>query len=404
MGRQIPDWVAANPVIMGLLEYVLEKRDKQVLLRQVKPIAITLIPQKASRALRAALAPFSDPSHDDGLLWDELKWLSTEYRCFTIKPSARPKPGRAPWEGARLYFEDSREAFIREWLQRPRPVEVNQRWRAALTQFVERFENMEAFPPEGLVLDAGFKNFEMLLGCWASVGEVLDCTNGLSWRQLSARSFFGDSKYLDGEARRSLVRALFPSRSGRIHERPLLMHLYLPAQPERVLLIENQDSFLMLAECEPEDMALVYIEGYRGGAARVRAVGVTRFSTVNNASSAQRRDFLQWWQGQASKELPVYFWGDLDFEGMHIAAALRRSFLNLVCWRPGYEALLSRLEAGAGHLPQQAKKDGQRLIESTGCEYADLRLIPSLRKIGRFVDQEAVFAQELLGAVNSTSS
>lgn len=411
MTRQIPELAAANPVIMGLLEYVLDRRDEQILTGEEKPIGMTLDPRKAPRALRAALAPFTDPVYDDGELWDELVWLSRDYRCFSIKPPGRRPAGGAAWEGARLYFEDSREPMIREWLDRSRPVRLDPEWQAALTKFAGRFEVPDAFPPGGLELDPGFEDFEQMLACWADLGEELDRAEGrpaegrpaerLSWRQLSARCFLGDSKYLDGDGRQALVRALFPSLCGRVHERPLLMHLYLPAQTERVLLIENQDSFLMLAECGPEHTALVYIEGYRGGAARVRTPGVARFSTLNNAPQTVRRDFLQWWQGQGPVELPVYFWGDLDYEGMQIAAALKRSFANLVCWRPGYEPLLERLHAGGGHLPQQTRKMGQRAIESTGCEYADGKLIPALRQTGCCVDQEAVTPERLLAAVSS---
>mgnify|MGYP000657146235 CR=1 FL=1 len=409
MTRRIPDLAAANPVIMGLLEYVLDRRDEQILSGEEKPIAMTLDPHKAPRALRAALVSFADPAYDDGELWDELKWLSQDYRCFSIRPPARRSAGAAPWQGARLYFEDSREAMIREWLDRPRPQRVDPEWQAALIRFAARFENPEALPrgglpSGGLELDAGFDSFEELLACWASVGGELDRGESLSWRQLSARCFLGDSKYLDGEGRQALVRALFPSLCGRVHERPLLMHLYLPQHTERVLLVENQDSFLMLADCRPERTALVYIEGYRGGAARVRAPGVARFSTLNDAPPAARRGFLQWWQGQGAVELPAYFWGDLDYEGMQIAAALRRSFADLACWRPGYQLLLEQLLAGGGHLPQQPRKTGQRPIEHTGCEYADGKLIPALWQSGRFVDQEAVPPEKLLAAAGAGSS
>ncbi|SHG25027.1 hypothetical protein SAMN04487965_3618 [Microbulbifer donghaiensis] len=395
MGRQIPEWVAANPVIAGLLKYVLDRRDEQILAGEQKQIRITLNPDKAPRALRAALAPFSDPAYDDGELWDELVWLSRDYQCFSIKPPARRSVGAAAWKGAHLYFSEGCEQLVRDWLQRERPLLVDPEWQAALARFSQHFESVEVFPPGGLELDPGFENFEQLLGCWARVRQELDCGGSLSWRQLSARCFLGDSKYLDSSWRQSLVRGLFPSRSGKICERPLLMHLYLPVRVEQVLLIENQDSFLLLADLQPGSTALVYIEGYRGGAARVRAPGVARFSTVNDASTVVRREFLQWWQGQADRELPVYFWGDLDCEGMHIAAALRHSFRALDCWRPGYMSLLDRLRAGGGHLPEQAGKQGQKSISSTGCEYADRVLIPAIRASGRYVDQEAIAHEQL---------
>ncbi|WP_323844016.1 Wadjet anti-phage system protein JetD domain-containing protein [Microbulbifer magnicolonia] len=402
MARQLPEWAAANPVIMGLLKFVLEKRNRQILTGDEKQISITLNPQNPPRALRAALEPFNDPDYEDSLLWDELKWLANEYRCFTIKLPGRRSAGRAPWEGARLEFDDTRETMIREWLDRPRPQRVDPQWQAALNRFTVLFENVDAFPRGGLTLDPGFDNFEQLLGCWASIGEELERSGNLTWRQLSARCFLGDSKYLDGGWRQSLVSALFPSKSDRVRERPLLMHLYLPERTEQVLLIENQDSFLWIADLAPKFTALVYIEGYRGGAARVRAPGIARFSTLNDMRKEARRDFLQWWQGQASRELPVYFWGDLDHEGMHIAAALRRSFEELSCWRPGYQPLLERLRRGGGHLPQQAGKERQKAIQTTGCAYADDTLIPALTESGRSVDQEALTAEQLRARLQYT--
>ncbi|MCX2782494.1 DUF2220 domain-containing protein [Microbulbifer thermotolerans] len=399
MARRIPDLAAANPVIMGLLEYVLDKRDDQILSGEEKSIAITLgSPKSAPRALRAALTPFTDPAYDDCELWDELVWLSRDYRCFKIKEPARRPSGSAPWQGVRLFFEDSCEAMIREWLDRPRPHRVDPEWQAALTRFATRFENPEAFPPGGLELDAGFDGYEQLLACWARLGEELAHSGGMSWRQLSARCFFGDSKYLDADGHQALARALFPELCERVQERSLLMHLYLPSQSERVVMVENQDSFLMLADCQPKATALVYIEGYRGGAARVRLPGVARFSTLNDIAEPARREFIRWWQGQAEQELPAYFWGDLDYEGMQIAAALRRSFTSLDCWRPGYAPMLERLCSGGGHRPLQAKKNRQRAIESTGCDYADTELIPALWHTGCYVDQESVTPEELHAA------
>lgn len=389
-----PDWVWTNPVITGLLEYVLDKRDTQILTGEEKPISISLDPSKASRALRPVLAPFNSPDYDDRELWDELKWLATNFRCFDVSQPPRRAAGEAPWKTARLHFRDAAEPRLRQWLQRPRPQAIDPRWQAALEPLAPRFENPIAFPPGGLELDAGFRDHRQLLACWAAVGDELRKGKPLSWRQLSARCFLGDSKFLDPASRQALVRSLFPSQCGRIQERPVLLHLYLPQEPQQLLLIENQDSFLWLAERQPEASALVYIEGYLGGAERIRTPGIARFSTVNAVERTARAAFQQWWQGMGEGDYPVYFWGDLDFEGMNIAAALKRSFPGLDCWQPGYAPLLHQLQLGLGHAPEQCGKIRQRLVtEETGCPYADRELIPVLLQQGRFLDQEAaVFA------------
>jgi hypothetical protein len=87
-------------------------------------------------------------------------------------------------------------------------------------------------------------------------------------------------------------------------------------------------------------------------------------------------------------EVPASFYGDLDFAGLAILAKLRQSFPDARAWRAGYDPLLARLEAGGGHSPAAARKQGQRDPGTTGCVYADEVLLPAIRMHYRFVDQE----------------
>ena len=87
-------------------------------------------------------------------------------------------------------------------------------------------------------------------------------------------------------------------------------------------------------------------------------------------------------------DLPVYFWGDLDFAGMSILKGLRLSLPTLRAWEPGYQPLLELLESGGGHSVEQAAKQGQSDPGTSGCSYADQVLLPALRTHRRFVDQE----------------
>ncbi len=73
---------------------------------------------------------------------------------------------------------------------------------------------------------------------------------------------------------------------------------------------------------------------------------------------------------------------------MRILAAMRSSFPGLEAWETGYAPMLASLEQGQGHSPEAAEKQGQRALAGTGCAYADNRLLPALREMGRFVDQE----------------
>jgi hypothetical protein len=99
------------------------------------------------------------------------------------------------------------------------------------------------------------------------------------------------------------------------------------------------------------------------------------------------REWLEAWLYRRPV-IPVFFWGDLDYSGMAILRDLKAIFPNLEAWQPGYARMLARLNAGAGHLPDEAGKAGQLDPGDTGCPYADQELLPAIRKSGRFVDQE----------------
>jgi hypothetical protein len=87
-------------------------------------------------------------------------------------------------------------------------------------------------------------------------------------------------------------------------------------------------------------------------------------------------------------DVPVYFWGDLDYSGFAILASLKTIFPSAQAWKPGYEPMLSRLKAGDGHSPAESGKERQRVVDGTGCAYADNELLPALRTWGKFLDQE----------------
>lgn len=101
-----------------------------------------------------------------------------------------------------------------------------------------------------------------------------------------------------------------------------------------------------------------------------------------------KRIFEEWLFSIAAMDSAVYFWGDLDFAGMRILAAMRSTFPRLTAWEQGYALMLNELQNGKGHSPEAAEKAGQRPIERTGCLYVDHQLISALKTHGRFVDQE----------------
>ena len=96
--------------------------------------------------------------------------------------------------------------------------------------------------------------------------------------------------------------------------------------------------------------------------------------------------FEQWLFDRADSARPAHFWGDLDYAGMRILAAMRASFEGLTAWEPRYAPMLAGLLEGGGHSPEAAEKAGQRPISNTGCNYADAKLIPTLAERGRYLD------------------
>lgn len=235
-----------------------------------------------------------------------------------------------------------------------------------------------------------------------SMDEVVQQLNGLPTfsdqqmllREVSAQLFWGMSKVLD--KRQGLVAGLLGMDECPFPESPIQLQVYLPTGGySGVLFVENLMTFeqaCRAAEKSFAGFALVYASGFKGSAKRLRvAGGCSLYYAGNGALGGEiKLLFEKWLFGNADTANPVHFWGDLDFAGMRILTAMRSTFPCLTAWEPGYALMLQELLAGRGHSPEAAEKAGQRLIEKTGCLYADHHLIPALKTKGRFVDQEFV--------------
>lgn len=211
-------------------------------------------------------------------------------------------------------------------------------------------------------------------------------------RQLSARCFWGESKFLDRRER--LIAATYPSLAHNIAPRPLLLSVYLPQVLERVLFVENQDTFLQLVALEPARWGLVHMGGFRGTSLRVREPGQAVFSYVNAAADQQRQMFEQFWLGGLAK--PCAFWGDLDYAALAILAALKRVFPSVEAWQAGYQPMLSILQMDRGHNFKAGGKDRQHHPGVIDCRYADYVLLPAIEEQQAFLDQEAIDVNSLL--------
>lgn len=202
---------------------------------------------------------------------------------------------------------------------------------------------------------------------------------------MSSRAFWGLSKVLDGRA--DVVAALLDCDECPFAEQPIVLNVHVPTEPQVFLFIENHVAFERLrTDDNLGDTALIFSSGFRGAAARLRkpngcSAYYSRASEPSAASTFERMLF-------SAVDVPVYFWGDLDYSGMAILVSLRTIFPSAQAWKPGYDPMLERLRAGDGHSPTESGKERQRAIERTGCAYADEELLRALRATGRFLDQE----------------
>lgn len=210
-------------------------------------------------------------------------------------------------------------------------------------------------------------------------------------REVASRLFFAQSKALDGKE--ALIAAVLEQAECPFPAMPLQLSVSLPVTPFKgVLFIENSTPFESLAMRRPAvtaDLALIYASGYLCSAKRLRMrAGASVYFAASALPSQAESERFQAWLLREAPEVPVAFYGDLDFAGMGIVARLRGSFAGAESWKPGYEVLLRILDAEGGHTPEAARKAGQRDPGVTGCQYADSVLLPAIRRYGKFADQE----------------
>lgn len=254
-------------------------------------------------------------------------------------------------------------------------------------------------PVEGLPVEEATRSLATLTNL---------CRSGrtMALREASARVFQGRSKVLD---HREELLKLLGATSGQFFEAPIQLLLAPPGPGlacgdgrfpafKDVLFIENLVTFENMADARASAWArslLVYAAGFRGSARRLRSRIGCRLYLRDPAYTEMLPAICSWLFDlpgdcrENSQTVPVYFFGDLDHSGMQILASLRGVFPQASAWRPGYAQLAGLLASGQGHLPEMAAKAQQADPERTGCSYADGDLLPLLRRLGRFVDQEA---------------
>lgn len=364
-----PIWLEEEPWLRELLEWFVVRLDSP------RSRDIT---RRINESSVRALYRFGENTR---YRWQLLESLARDYGIFSIQLDTRNSSLHAErYDNAQLRLNPDAENLLREWLDRPRIDPLRQAWLTALAHHPNTFIDGGTALLNALPTVPGLSPSE-LAAAFASINEILTQGQPLTLRELSARCFFGDSKFLD--PRQELLGRLFGERIQAILPRPLLLTAWAPSDFSQLLIVENQDSFLRLADHPPLHCALLFSSGFRASAARLRSEH-TRFAFLPGSDA---RCFQDRW---LDPSLAAYFWGDLDFAGMGILATLRQSLPQLSAWRPGYQPMLEIIQAGGGHRAEQARKSGQTDPGQSGCVYADHTLLPALRDTGRFLDQENI--------------
>ncbi|TNE83506.1 MAG: hypothetical protein EP339_00200 [Gammaproteobacteria bacterium] len=361
-----PSWLTEERWLQELLGWFLDRLDAP------RARAVT---RRVKKSTVPALFRFSENTQ---YRWQLIEQLAAEYDIFRIDYDRKIGGHQERYENAQLRLILDKEELLRTWLGRPRTDPAVIAWQSGIADYGEKFTDGGAALLGNPPRCPGWDINELVAG-FAAIGEHL---NGrLSLREISARCFRGDSKFLDN--RQELLSKLFGEHVTAILPRPLLLTAWAPPGFEQLLVVENQDSFLRLIEQPPPGYALLYSGGFRASAQRLSS-SYTRFAFLPGSNS---EGFQERWLDDI---LPAYFWGDLDFAGFGILKGLRQSLPTLQAWDPGYRPMLESLETGGGHSAEQTDKKGQIDPIQTGCTYSDTELLPALRRHKRFMDQEAV--------------
>lgn len=379
-----PTWIDEEVLVRRLLHSFLDKLDKNEMRLNIK-ISATSAPEL-----------FDYYQEDTAGLWQLVMELDHQYHIWSVQ-LARQSRYKENYENANLKFLPEREALVRHWLHRPAQDGYSLLWQSVIKKHSDRFED-NGSTLLGNIIRIPERGAEAVVKAFIRVGEELRKPIGL--RTLSARCFWGDSKFLD--RKEALVREIYPALSENLSTRPVLMCAWLPSDIQHIVFIENQDTFIELAHSSIPHTGFIYSSGLGRKTARLRKPESAVFSFINSQlTEEEEAQFVQWWQGNgAGSPIKVWFWGDLDFAGMSILKSLREGFPDMDAWKPGYQPLLQRLANGDCHDRFCNGKENQLDPECTGSSYADEVLLPRMRETGAFVDQEALRLSELAIALN----
>ena len=375
-----PQWLdePEQKDVLQLLNSFIDRLDKMPANERVRPPAIKATPNQMPMLFVGGV--------EADLQWELIQSLSQRYGLITIRPNPKRNSLEPEYANARLTFQLASEDRLRDWLRRPHKTSSLKQWQAEVDHLADSFPGDTERLRSRQIHIKGVSPEQILQG-FIKIGTYHDRL--LTLRQLSANCFWGHSKFLDG--REELVKALYPDLQLRL--RPLVVNVHLPKKITGVLFIENQDSYTNAIEGIPKDAsnyALIYCAGFKGGARRIRGRAGASLHFCGNGDLDCLQSFNDWWFAATERDWPIYFWGDLDYSGMAILKALKQRFSNVEAWKAGYAPMLHQLNNGSGHDFETANKQEQIDPKITGCNYADQILLPAIREMTAFVDQEFV--------------
>lgn len=376
--NQLPGWVG-SPVVQELLHALVDRLDSA----QTRGSAsVRTVP------LNKIVWPsfYDQPFESDReALWQQARELAT-FGLIVLTPERAARAATGYDMSPRIGVVDA--ARLRAAVGRPERLKTaSELWREAVYEHLQGDESTKK-------VVSGYC-IELEGHAPASIVQRLNelrrqaQTPGLLLRELSARLFWGMSKVLDDRER--LVAAVLGVDECPFPASPIQLQVTLPrGQSAGVLFIENAMTFekaMRSTAAEYDSLALVFASGFKASAKRLRnPEGASLFYSRRGCMEPGELAAFEHWLFQG-KEMPVYFWGDLDWSGMRILATLRDTFGDVAAWKPGYAPMREHLVAGGGHRPEAAEKRGQQPLAATGCAYADRQLVPFLDSLG-FVDQE----------------
>lgn len=375
-----PLWLKASGTLQ-LLNYLVDKLDAADAQGKSLVRAIKLDGRSFPALYNSSL------EEEKEQLWGFLQQM-VSWGWFVVKLD-RLQLGQTPYEcNPRLFI--LKEAEVRRITGRPIRIQSSaELWREAVFAHLNADESIKETVSR-LKIEIPGRSAEEIVRQLALLPSI--ASEPLLLREVSARLFWGQSKVLDG--RQQLVAAVLQQDECPFPEMPVQLQVHLPQEDfSGVLFIENQATFeqaIRDSSGRYHGLVLVFASGFKGSAKRLRSPsGASVYFSAHGAlKEKQTAKFIGWLRAEV--KLRCWFWGDLDYAGMRILAALRDVFDGLAAWQPGYEPMLERLRKNEGHAPDEAGKAGQGVLEATGCHYADTQLLPSLKVSGTFVDQEVV--------------